>query len=412
MRNLERLYITYHMKLNATRIFGFLMLLMYCCFSLNTQAQLVSGESFMQGTYLEVGVAPCGSYGTQNAPPAGYHARGGATPGLGFVADMGRDGWTVGTPDYCGDYFLPGSPVEGWGIQIGSTSYRNTNGGSLSICGPFDIPGSIISYTATASSKITVWDGTLVTVTSGTGSGTGMHITQTTTLPNSSLYFITNVEMCNTTDADMVDVYYGRNVDPDNDQPSSGDFTTINHISNQAGSGDCQSLVTSEGLTYHCFLGIGAVASNSRVTHGSFSTLSGDISTMYLGGAGRDTTLGATATADEAISIGFYWPRISAHGCVNFSYVHVLNSADVAVALASIATPVISADGSDISASLRDTACGLSTVTLTANMDSSYVFTWGPDSILDTTAGPTVHVTAHQTSFVTLTGVGHCGNFS
>ena len=60
----------------------------------------------MQGSFVEVGVTPCGSYGTSPAPPFGYHPR---SPGggLGFVADFGRDGWSVGSPTYCGDYFLP-----------------------------------------------------------------------------------------------------------------------------------------------------------------------------------------------------------------------------------------------------------------------------------------------------------------
>ena len=37
---------------------------------------------------------------------------------LGFVADYGRDGWTVGTPAFSGDYFTPGSPFEGWGVEF------------------------------------------------------------------------------------------------------------------------------------------------------------------------------------------------------------------------------------------------------------------------------------------------------
>ena len=49
-------------------------------------AQLVSGNAFLKGNFVEIGVTPCGSYGTSPAPPPGYHAR---SPGggLGFVAD-------------------------------------------------------------------------------------------------------------------------------------------------------------------------------------------------------------------------------------------------------------------------------------------------------------------------------------
>ena len=58
----------------------------------------------MQGTYVEIGVNTCGAYGSNATPPAGYHLP--ILSGLGFVADSDQDGWDVGTPEYCGDYFV------------------------------------------------------------------------------------------------------------------------------------------------------------------------------------------------------------------------------------------------------------------------------------------------------------------
>ena len=59
---------------------------------------------------------PSGSFGSSSKAPSSYHARG-ANGKLGFVCDIGKDGWNIGTPGYVGDYFVPGDPEEGWGIQ-------------------------------------------------------------------------------------------------------------------------------------------------------------------------------------------------------------------------------------------------------------------------------------------------------
>ncbi len=75
-----------------------------------------TGDIFLRGMYIELGIHNVGSYGTSGDAPSGY-----ATPDvpLGLVADFNQDGWTnANTCDpfcarYAGDYFTPGVPVEG-----------------------------------------------------------------------------------------------------------------------------------------------------------------------------------------------------------------------------------------------------------------------------------------------------------
>ena len=385
-------------------LYRFLFLISIFIFSSERfYAQLISGNSFMQGSFVEVGVTPCGSYGTSPAPPFGYHPR---SPGggLGFVADFGRDGWSVGSPTYCGDYFLPGSPVEGWGVEVAGTSYINSD-----VCGINNIPGSIISYTSSGGTITTVWQGT---VSSGTGAG--LQITQTTTLKSPDLYFITSVRFCNTTGSTMSNVYYGRNVDPDNDvMLSGGSYTTRNIIEAQPRPDSCASLVTSTGVNFGCFLALGAMQQNARVSVGGFSTVApiSGIYRGYSGGTGRDTTLGHSSTSDEAISIGFYWPTIAAGGCVEANFVYLLNRSDLSAALTGLGSPSIESDGGDISATLRDTACGKRLVMLSVNSDTSYDWTWSPGSVLDRTTGDTVYVNSDTTVTITLTGTSsQCSN--
>ncbi|HNV99853.1 MAG TPA: hypothetical protein PKL06_10830, partial [Chitinophagales bacterium] len=185
--------------------------------SLNLNAQIVGANVFLKGNYVEVGINTCGAFGSPTAPPAGYHPTEG---GLGFVADWESDGWDVGTPQYCGDYFVPGTPVEGWQIQIGDTWWTNTD----QSCGGSDIPGDISDYSYIGGIYTGVWTGNL------SAGAIDLDITAITTLPEDALYFVTRILLCNNGDAPLNDVYYKRNVDPDNDQPWSGDFTTDNVI--------------------------------------------------------------------------------------------------------------------------------------------------------------------------------------
>ena len=364
-------------------------------------AQLVSGNAFLKGNFVEIGVTPCGSYGTRPAPPSGYHAR---SPGggLGFVADPGRDGWSSGSPTFCGDYFLPGSPVEGWGVEVAGTSYINSD-----VCGISTIPGSVTSYSSAAGTTRAVWQGTV-----GSGAGSGLRITQTTVVNDGDLFFITSLCICNTSLLPMTNVYYGRNLDPDNDQPISGDYTTRNAIEFQPRTGSTASLVTATGLSPGCFLGLGSNQANARVSVGGFSTVA-PISGIYRGfsgGTSRDTTLGHLSTADEAISIGFYWPTIAPGECVSAYFLYLLDRSDLSAGLASLGSPSIASDGDDITATLKDTICGKRLVMLSVIADSMYTWTWSPASVLDRTTGDTVYVNSDTTVTITVRGVSTCDN--
>ena len=105
--------------------------------------------------------------------------------GLNFIADSDMDGWGAGTPEYCGDYAIPGSPVEGWGIQIAGTSYHNTD----RTCATFNISGSISSYTAEGDSVEALWEGSVA----------GVDISQRSVLHADDLYVLTWITLTNTT---------------------------------------------------------------------------------------------------------------------------------------------------------------------------------------------------------------------
>lgn len=84
----------------------------YCVTSKDTKEgqQKCKGDVFLKGKYIEVGIHNVGSFGTQYNAPSGFVSSG---KKLGFIADYDKNGFSVGTPGYAGDYFVPGSPVEG-----------------------------------------------------------------------------------------------------------------------------------------------------------------------------------------------------------------------------------------------------------------------------------------------------------
>ncbi len=149
---------------------------------------------------------------------------------LAMVYDQGHDGWTVGTPAFFGDYTLPGTPYEGWGVQVNGThseaqfQYFETfaavtgyQGGTLT--------GAPTSYTNSGGHLIGVW--------SGSAASGQLRITQTTQVDTAASWVVFHVKLYNTGGSALSNVYYLRECDPDNDSYTGGSATTTNVINYQ-----------------------------------------------------------------------------------------------------------------------------------------------------------------------------------
>ncbi|MFN7014720.1 MAG: hypothetical protein ACK4ON_10685, partial [Bacteroidia bacterium] len=279
-------------------------------------AQIVGSNGYMQGDYVEVGLNACGAFASSSTPPAGYVVTG--LSGLNFIADVDLDGWGTGTPGYCGDYAIPGSPVEGWGIQIGGSSYYNTD----QYCYTSDIDGGIISYSDAGDSVVIVWEGTVA----------GVIVTQRSVLYPDNLFFVTKVTLTNTSGADLTDIYYRRNIDPDNEQLWTGSFVTVNTVEANPVSGDAYAVVTAVGQTYGCYLALVANSLLASASYGNFGTTSGSsVSDSYNGLSGFNQT--GTNTADQAIQMSFYIPALPDDGTYTFAFAYVFSEEAVDEAL-------------------------------------------------------------------------------
>lgn len=370
--------------------------------------QLSGGSAFLKGNFVEVAVSSCGTYGTNTPAPAGYHPNVGST--LGFVADPYKNGWTVPGPstfpNYMGDYFVPGTPEEGWGIQFTGGNY-----GNYILCGSTGpsggVTGSITAYNATASTISATWVGNV-------GS---LRIEQNTIIYVDSLFIITCMDIRNTGTSPVNNVYYMRNVDPDNEQPWTFDFTTTNTIVyQQPMSPDYRTLVKAVGLVHNAYLGLGSKDPRARVSYGGFSNrVPMDV---YNGTGGLTGTLGATNTDDEAISIAFNLGTLDPGECAKFAYVYILSEDQLESALNST-IPSFVADNVDISNNpviniTKDcngtvTPVILEIVPKPGACPISWTYTWSPATGLNTTTGTTVIASPLDTIVYTVTGTDDCG---
>ena len=359
-------------------------------------AQLVSGNAFLQGNYVEVGMAPCGSFGTTVNSPAGYHPRTNIAnnTAMGFVADADRDGWTTGTPGYVGDFFLPGVPEEGWGITMNGVNYNNNLR-----CGAAtnQITGTITNYNVTANEVSATWTGTL----------NGMTIEAKTYIPLTSTYFITEVTLSNTTAATLYNLYYMRNVDPDqgSSTPGGGGASTLNTIVFQNPNIANKALASAVTLQGNYYLGLGTADSRARVAHGGFSNRS---PIEVWTGSGTMLQTGAT-TGDRAIAVAFKIDSLVAGGCTKFAYAYILSTSQLDAALAATSIEFNVAGIPYLSGSTVD-VCSNLPVPLTLSNTGIYTnWNWTPAAGLNVTTGTSVIATVTTPTTYVATGTSACG---
>lgn len=275
--------------------------------TVSSRAQMTGGSVFLKGRYVEAGICANGDFGAAT-PPAGYHphtsSAGGGTS-LGFVSDPAMDGWATGTPAYVGDYFVPGTPFEGWNLQIGSVRAQAQS--CLGFTGT-GLTGANTAYAVSGSKVIGTWQGTFDSMT----------VRQETTLDTNALYFSMKVTLINNASVPKNDIYYFRSLDPDNDQSwPGGSFSTVNKIEFQQPNAIGASMVSATGLTGAITkMSLGTLDTNARCLVYSSWPISStvDLATIYGMSYATSSSLyaaGATNTADVAIGLVFRIPHLA-----------------------------------------------------------------------------------------------------
>jgi gliding motility-associated-like protein len=391
----------------------FLFLLSCILYSGFVNAQMSGTNAYILGTSVEIGVD--GTYGyegldaTVSVPPAGTHWRSGGTNYFGFVANPQVNAWAT----FDGDFFTPGSPENGWGLEVGGPAgIQGSNNCANGSFGTQDISGAA-TYSATGTCREVDWFGTMTTG----GTNVGVHINYH--LGVNDLYYTTTVSITNNTSATIPELYYYRNLDPDNNEPIGFDFSTQNTIvSEPAGSpGGCnlahvKATSLSPASQPMSYLGLAAVGANFRVCYGGFSNRdASDLWTGGITGSGTFTqTIGATNFADEAISLSYKIANLAPGAVETFKFVIILDDAAAANAIDNLlyftyigasGTPPSSCNPSIDSIS----TCGAPVpIQVNGTIVNDYNWTWSPSTGLSSTTGPTVTANPTSNTLYTVSG--------
>jgi Ca2+-binding RTX toxin-like protein len=276
-----------------------------------------SGEVFLGGNYLEVGIGADGGFGTLGAKPAGFFGTSGDS-GIGLSNDA--DGFGAGT-DLRIDYFLPGTPEERWavgynGSAVGSYSTRDSDTGA-------------------ALSDVTLVDqsgGDTLQATFAATVGGALRVQQVISFDADDKYFKNTVVLTNLTGAAMSDVRFMRSFDPDNTVYYGGDYTTVNTVDRSVAV-DGFAVVSAQSLAGDAYY----TASGGQLA--ALLLLSGD-PRAYGSAFGftntnpyvSDTTgqaKGYTITTDGGIAMTYVGDSLAAGASVTFVYYTSLDAGNI-----------------------------------------------------------------------------------
>jgi gliding motility-associated-like protein len=377
-------------------------LVLMCLFagssSMFAQIYNVGPDRYVQGTSIEYAIDGLGGFEgvdiTTSPVPAGMHWRSGNQL-FGFMANPQLNGWAGSA--YDGDFFTPGSPENGWGVEIGTT------GGSMgNNCSYLQqINGAITGENTIFNCYNVDWEGDLT-------SGTDLHFKINYFLQQTDLYYTTTISITNNTSATIADMYYYRNVDPDNNQTVSGSFTTNQTLVSQPGSGCDLAHVSAEQTTpWNSYLGFAAIGANWRADYGGFSNR--DASDLW-NGIGFVQTVGSTNTADEAISLAYRIQNLAPGATETFKFITILDAASANNAINNVlyftypgsasAPPAVCTPWSD---TVR-TCGGPVPININGPIVGDYSWSWSPTTGLSPSTGPSVVANPGVTTTYVATG--------
>ena len=271
-------------------------------------AQMSNCNVFLQGNYLEAGINWNGAVGSSTTPPTGYHSDtssalyngstcgGAVTPGasIGFVADIDKDGWTTGTPNFYGDYVLPSGPQEGWSLMADGVQYDFWNHkAALSDTFPTTLLFYDMSYADSVSYKMSISHFQIG----------GTFVTQKAILHLDSLRMELQILIDNVGTPTVSNVFYMRTITPHNDELMSNNLATKTKIIHQIPDTANRAYVSSAGTAFgKAYLSMGALDSRAMVFIDKHSALPNEMTidniyagdTNYLYGL-NDSMVGNTA---------------------------------------------------------------------------------------------------------------------
>ena len=288
---------------NLTRKLILLLLIANAHF---VSAQIIGRDAYLIGDNLNIAIHGIkGNEGAQSMDS--FHERDdGRDVSCGLVADVDDTDWDIS--EMYGDYFSVGTPENGFGILMNGLDYSNNYN-----LNQID-SAALTSYSNGGNCINVCWQGEVE----------GLAIKVNYQLKKDALYYKTTVKLINTTAEDLVDLYYYRSFDPDNNQVMTGDFKTTNTIVSQPDSACQKALVSAtQELPVPSYLGFGAIGENFRVSMGGFSNR--DAEDIWNGEGGLTGIEDSVVVeVDEAISLAYKTDLLTGDS-VTFSFIIAVN---------------------------------------------------------------------------------------
>ena len=364
-------------------------------------AQMVGTNAYLKGTNVEIGIAGDGGYeGVKTSispPPAGMHVRTNGISGtelFGFVANPQKNSWET----FDGDFFTPGSPENGWGIEIGTTGTSFGNNAAFLN----EIPGAITNWAHHFNCYSITWEGNTP--------NNNLHVKINYLLEKNDLYYTTSVSITNNTAAAIPNIYYYRNLDPDNNVMLNNNYKTQNTIVNQPYTSTCNIAHVSAIQTtpWKSYVGFAAVGANWRASYGGFENR--DASDLWKG-AGYMQTVDSTTTSDNAISLAYRIQNLMPGATETFKFVVILSDSASSNAINNLTYLSYPGSANAPIASCtpyNDTVKICSGIPTTLRIEggnvNNFSWAWSPATGMSSSTGPIVSTNPATTTTYTVTG--------
>lgn len=364
----------------------------YALLSGHAGAQIVSGNGFLKADYIESGIQANGAFGSSVKCPENYfyHTNSPFGGKLGFISDVGKDGWTVGSPAYIGDYFLPGSPYEGFSIQINGSLYLNSGAGHS------QITGAVAGFSTTDVSQTVEWIGQVG----------DLQIRQEYSVEKTKGFILVKIYLVNKGTTALNNVYYTREVDPDNEVAQGGSYNTKNVIEQQNPNSSSTALISAQGLLYSSYLGLGSRDCRAKVAVPSgWPNANGS---SIWAGTGHKLSAPGNVTGDNAMAIAFRIGTLAAGDSTAFAFAYVLNATDLPDAM-DRTDPLFNVKTDSYASGSTIDVCAGDEQTIEIVNGDGFSWTWAPSTGLNSTTGSVVKATLAGEMTYTASGSNTCG---
>lgn len=387
--------------------------ILLCCLQIglglqNCAAQLVSGNVFLKGNYLEAGIAKNGTLGSGILPPAGYHftTMGTIFNSLGLLCDRDMDGWTVGTPSFYGDFVVVGMPMEGWALQANGVKViadKSTSDSFMSV----GLSGAHVNVVKGSKTIKTLWR----------GAWNDLYIEQYITMDIDKKYLLFDIVLENRGSSTLYDMYYNRSVDVDHEEDPSDPFNSGFKIEHQVPNAQELVVVSGSSKSYQSYLGL--VANDCRAKayylHAGLST-DAALDSLYAGlgaSASNSYAEGDSLYIDAAMGMVFKLDSLRVKETKHFHFAYLADKADLAALLVETKKATLNWTLNKWHNS-KDTGymCEGDPRTITVNAVGSEDWVWATSPYLSTLTGPAATFIAPPGSYslsATRNNTDNCG---